>query len=328
MEIVDLHIDTFIPPRLWGYDPLKRHHMGVFRGRFFGHLDIPRMQEGGLSGAMWSITTNPFRSATSRWKTFLRNLEGLKALSARSDGEMAIARSYTEYKEARAKGSHVCFPAIQGGNALEDAPMGALSIPDDLITRITLVHLTNSCYGVTSSPLARKRKGEGLTDAGRELVSQLNETKVFVDLAHINPAGFWDAHEVHDKSQPLIATHTGVAGVTPHWRNLDDRQIEAIAATGGTIGIIFADQFLSRPNGPKDGEMVLEHLAHIIDVAGEDHASIGSDYDGAITPPLGLRDGRGYPRLVQKMLDRDWSEERIRKLLGGNALRALRLLRP
>jgi membrane dipeptidase len=327
-EIFDLHIDTFIPPRLWGYDPLKRHGKGLFRGRFFGHLDLPRIAEGGLSGAMWSITTNPFRAPESRWRTFLRNLESLQALSANSSGKMAIARNYSEYKAVRANGAHACLPAIQGGNALEAAPLGALSIPDKLITRITLVHLTNSCYGVTSSPLARKRRDEGLAESGRELVEQLNEARIFVDLAHINPAGFWDANEVHDSSQPLIATHTGVVGVTPHWRNLDDKQIKAIAVTGGTVGVIFAAQFLGRPKGPKDGEMVVEHLSHIIDVAGEDHASIGSDYDGAITPPLGLRDGLGYPRLVQKMLDRNWSDERIRKLLGGNALRALRLLRP
>ena len=58
VELVDLHIDTMIPPRLWGYDPLVRHHGAILGGRFFGHLDVPRMFEGGLSGAMWSITTN------------------------------------------------------------------------------------------------------------------------------------------------------------------------------------------------------------------------------------------------------------------------------
>src|SRR6185436_7324112 len=117
----------------------------------------------------------------------------------------------------------------------------------------------------------------------------LNEARAFVDLAHIHRSSFWGAVEAHDKSQPLIATHTGVCGVKEHWRNLDDAQIKAIADTGGTIGIIYAANFLRSDKTAKDGDMVVEHMRHIIDVAGEDFVSIGSDYDGAITPPPGLR---------------------------------------
>ena len=57
-EVVDLHLDTFIPMRLFGYDPMRRHGQGILRGRHFGHMDLPRMQDAGLSGGMWSITTN------------------------------------------------------------------------------------------------------------------------------------------------------------------------------------------------------------------------------------------------------------------------------
>ena len=133
---------------------------------------------------------------------------------------------------------------------------------------------------------------------------------------------------VHDASQPLIATHAGVDGVRPHWRNLDDRQLGAIADTGGTVGIIFSAPFLTRPGGPRDGRMVIEHMEHIRDAIGEDFVSVGSDFDGAITPPGDIASGETYPRLVQYMLDRGWSDRAIRKALGGNALRALGLLRP
>ena len=74
---------------------------------------------------------------------------------------------------------------------------------------------------------------QGLTDRGREYVRRLNDARVFVDLAHVSREGFFDAVAVHDRSQPLIVTHTGVAGVHPHWRNLDDEQLRAIADTGG-----------------------------------------------------------------------------------------------
>ena len=73
-EIIDLHLDTFIPPRLWGYRVHGRHRGGPLGRHFFGHVDLPRLQESGLSGAMWSITTNPFRTPAARWRTFQRNV--------------------------------------------------------------------------------------------------------------------------------------------------------------------------------------------------------------------------------------------------------------
>jgi hypothetical protein len=151
-EVVDLHIDTLIPPRLWGYDVFAEHGLGLLRGRFFGHLDVPRARQGGLTGAMWSITTNPFRPAAQRWRVFQRNVERLRSLLAQGSEHLGLARTHAEYLAVRASGRHAVLPAIQGGNALQAAPEGALSIPDDLITRVTLVHLTNSIYGATSSP--------------------------------------------------------------------------------------------------------------------------------------------------------------------------------
>jgi membrane dipeptidase len=134
---------------------------------------------------------------------------------------------------------------------------------------------------------------------------------------------------VHDRTQPLLATHTGVAGVRPHWRNLTDDQLKAIADTGGVVGIIFAEEFLRRSDGPRDGGMIVEHLEHVIRVAGEDVPALGSDFDGMITPPPDVASAdTAYLRLVGLMLGRGWREERIRKVLGGNFLRALGMLRP
>lgn len=328
VDLIDLHLDGMIPHRLVGYDLNQRHGPGILGGNFFGHLDFPRAADNGLAGGMWSVTTNPLRSQRGRWKTLLKNLESLKGQVQGSEGRVEVARTGTEYRQARDRGAHVVLPAVQGGNALVGAPDGVGSIPDDLLTRVTLVHLTNSEYGVTSSPLALGRRAEGLTGPGRDLVRDLNAHRVFVDLAHINPPGFWEAIEVHDPSQPILATHTGVDGVLPHWRNLDDDQLRAVAATGGVVGIIFHVGFLARSGGPTDGQMVLEHMEHVIEVIGEDHVAIGSDYDGAIRPPDGLRREPAYPRLVQWMLERGWSETRIEKALGANFLRCLDQLRP
>lgn len=329
VELVDLHIDTMIPPRLWGYDPLERHRGAILGGRFFGHLDVPRMFEGGLSGAMWSITTNPFRRAKRRWAVFQRNLARLRDLVARSEGKLAFARTRREYDAVRATGAHAVMLAIQGGNALQAVPdAGPAAVPDHLLTRVTLVHLTNAIYGTSSAPVSILRRDKHLSAAGKRLIEQLNAERVFVDLAHIHPVSFWDAVEAHDATQPLIVTHTGVKGVREHWRNLDDDQIKAVADTGGVVGVMYQDSFLRRRGGPTDGAMVVEHMEHIIAVGGEDAVALGTDYDGAITPPKDLRCGTSYPRLVQHMLDRGWSDGRVRKALGQNFLRTFAALRP
>jgi membrane dipeptidase len=327
-DVIDLHLDTFLAIRMWGYDVRARHGLGFFRGYGFGHMDIPRAFDAGLSGGMWSITTNPFRTAAGRWATFQKNLAALKNVVETSSGYLKLARNVTEYQEAKAAGAHAVFVAVQGGNCFDESAGYLAAVPDQQVIRVTVIHLTNSDLGTTSTPFSILRRNKGLTAKGRAYVEALNAQKVFVDLAHVHPDGFWDAVEVHDKTQPLIDTHTGVAGIRPHWRNLDDDQLKAIADTGGTVGIIYSQFFLEGEKGHKDGQMIVEHMQHVIDVVGEDFVSVGSDYDGAIVPPLELRSGGDtYPILVQRMLDRGWSEERIRKVLGGNFLRALKLLR-
>jgi membrane dipeptidase len=327
-EVFDLHIESFIPPRLWGYDLHEKHDPPPLGGRLFGHLDFPRAIEGGLTGGMWSISTNILRSARKRLEIVRRNFDDLRATVERNGSQMRVVRTFAEYQRARADGLHAALLCIQGGNALEAAPEGPAAIPDRLLTRVTVVHLSNSCYGTTSSPFALTSK-RGLTDRGREFVQQLDAERVFVDLAHINVPGFWDAVEVHDSSLPLLVTHTGVDGVRDMWRNIDDAQIRAVADTGGTIGIIFQAGFLARSGGPKDGRMVVEHMQHVIDVAGDEFVSLGTDYDGFIVPPKDLRDGGvAFARLVHYMLERGWSEERVRRVLGENFLRTFRMLRP
>ena len=164
----------------------------------------------------------------------------------------------------------------------------------------------------------------GLTSLGKDLVRLLNTHKVFVDLAHASRETFFDALSVHDKSQPLLVSHTGVNAVHRIWRNIDDDQIKAIADTGGVVGILFEKSFIG-PNANVEG--IVDHIEHVIRVTGEDHVALGSDFDGFIRPPRDLVEPYYIPRLVEEMLIRGWKEGRIGKVLGGNFLRALKLLR-
>lgn len=324
-DVIDLHIDSFIWTRVFGYDLRKRHGPGLHGARFFSQVDLPRIREAGVTGAIWVVTTNPFRPRRSRPDTCLRNLRRLESVLTSVPGDVRVVRNAAEYRAARADGRHGAWIGIQGGNALGPDDLGR--IPEGLVLRITLVHLSSSELGVTSSPAAGRRRDEGLTDLGREYVRRLDEKKIFLDLAHINRRGFFDALEVHDPSHPVLVTHTGVSGVHPHWRNLDDAQLRAIADTGGTIGVMYQASFLGDPPLGSRCERIVDHLEHIVKTVGEDHASLGSDWDGAIVPPRDMPTCLELPRVVEPMLRRGWSEERIRKILGGNFLRVVEALR-
>lgn len=326
-DVIDLHIDSFIWTRIFGYDLTKRHGRGPFDARGLSMVDLPRVREGCLTGGMWVITTNPTRSSEGRARAFRENLARLRGILESVPNDVAIVKDAAGYRAARAEGKHAAFLAIQGGNAL-DAP-GAIETLTEVVVRVTLVHLSVSSLGVTSSPAKGRKSGTaGLTDAGREYVRALNRKRVFVDLAHINREGFFDAVETHDRSQPLIVTHTGVSGVHPHWRNLDDAQLRAVADTGGTIGVMYQSSFLGDRFWGGKAERIVDHLEHIVRVVGDDHASLGSDWDGLILPPRDMPTPLELPRLVQIMLDRKFGEARIQKILGGSFLRALALLRP
>jgi membrane dipeptidase len=323
-EVIDLHIDSFIWSRVWGYDLNARHGTGLLGGRLFSQVDLPRVREARLGGAMWAITTNPWRTAAGRARALKRNLVQLRAV-LESQGQAQVVRSEPEYRAARAAGKHAALIGLQGGNAL-DADHTPLA--DGTIVRVTLVHLTSSQFGPTSSPL-RFGADTGLGPRGHELVELLNAHRVFVDLAHMSRQGFFDVADAHDRTQPLIVTHTGVSGVRPSWRTIDDAQIKRVADTGGVIGVIFHGEYLSGHYFSGGAvEAVVDHLVHIVRVGGEDAAALGSDWDGAIIPPLALRSCATLPRLVQALIDRGVNERTIQKVLGLNFLRALRQLRP
>ena len=220
------------PKRLWGYD-IGSKNTSPFGGRFFGQSDVPRLMDGGANGGMWSLTTNPFRTARGRWTTFNKNFEAFCQWVDEQAHSVGFARNKADYDRLQNEGRHAVFLSIQGGNALDAAPDTPGAVTRGLLMRVTLVHLTNARFGASSSPIHIFRRHKGLSAAGKVFVEKLNAERIFVDLAHIHPQGFWDAIDVHDRQPSVLVTHTGVCGVTPHWRNLDDDQLRAVADRGG-----------------------------------------------------------------------------------------------
>lgn len=324
-DTVDLHIDSFIWKRLFGYNIAKEHTAGPLPGFFARQVDVPRLTKVGINSAVWIVTTNPCNTAAGRLQAVKGNvLELRKTLNAIAN--VRVVRNIQEYREARNAGCHAAFLGIQGGNAFD----ASLDIRQELshgwVLRITLVHLSNSQLGKTSAPSLGA--GSGLTRRGEQLVEALNDSRVFVDLAHIDRAGFQTASQAHHRDLPLLVSHTGVSAIHPHWRNLDDSQLKTIAAFHGTVGIMYHSQYLG--DGLFGGRVatVFRHLRHVVETIGDQHASLGSDWDGAIITPRDMPTCLELPRLVQLMLDAQWKPERINAVMGGNFLRCINTLRP
>lgn len=322
-EVLDLHIDSFIWRRMFGYD-FRRRHPPFTRGVMLSHFDLPRAREAGIDGAAWIITTNPLGDARDREQALFENLAELGALLETPEAGARVVRTAAEYRAARAAGLHAAFLGVQGGNALAHSLDALDRLAPGHILLVTLLHLTSSRLGATSSPLGGS---SGLTAYGKDYVRRLNQHKILVDLAHVSRAGFWDAVDAHDRTVPFVVSHTGVAGVFAHWRNLDDAQLRAVADSGGTIGIMYHAEFLGDPLLGGRLETVLRHIEHTINIAGEEHVSLGSDWDGSIVTPRDMQTCLELPRLTQAMLERKWSEARIRRVLGLNALRVVESLR-
>ena len=325
-DVIDLHVDSFIWSRILGYQLQRRHSPGLLNARFYSQVDIPRLRRARIGGATWVITTNPWRTQRGRARALNNNLARLtRTLQAQTD-DVQVVRSLSDYVQAKEKGRHAAFIGIQGGNAF-DHPAAWAVLASGAILRVTLVHLTNSRLGDTSSPL-RLRPDAGLSELGRALIEKLERSNIVVDLAHASKKTFDDVLQAHDKTKPLLVSHTGVSSVFHNWRNLTDEQLRAIANSGGVVGIFFYGSFLG--GGLRGGSVtcIARHIAHAVSVIGAEHVALGSDWDGMIITPRDMPTCLELPRLVQALLDLNLTDRQIRSVLGGSFLRLLGLVRP
>jgi membrane dipeptidase len=321
-DVVDLHVESFSFFRAVGYHPHRRHGRGLNQALLFGQADIPRLLEAGVRGACWVITGHPLRPADTREDAFARLYGELTHLLTSADGKVSVVDSLAEYRYARAHGQHAAFVGVQGAHALPPDPAVLDRLPGPLL-RITLLHLTDTAWGSTSAPNPW-RKQAGLSPLGHQFIERMNECRIGVDLAHVHPQGFWAALAAGNPTIPVLVTHTGVQGAHPHWRNLDDAQLRAVAARGGTVGIMYHSVFLGDPLLAGRLASVVRHIRHAIEVIGSEHVSLGSDWDGAICTPRDMPTCLELPLLAQALLEAGLREEDIRNVLGLSALRVIR----
>jgi membrane dipeptidase len=322
-DVVDLHVDSFIWTRTIGYDLHRRHDRSLTGHRLLGQADVPRLRAAGVTGAVMSVTTNPFRTRAGRRRVARGNLARLRALLDRPADAVAVVADLAAYRRARAAGHLACFLGVQGGHALAAEDLGDPAVAD--VVRITLVHLTPSVLGAPSVPPFGDRP---LTDEGRAVVDAMGEQGILIDLAHAGRRTFWDALTVARPDRPVIVSHTGSRAVHDHWRNVDDDQIRAVADRGGVVGVMLHRGFLIRPGWRARAATVATHLAHVARVGGTACPAIGTDYDGFILPPRDLATVEDLPRLADALLLAGTAPDDVVRILGTNALAAIGAVRP
>ena len=314
--VLDLHADTAKLMDKLGYDLAARHERPMPRiANVFGHVDLPRLREGGVAGQFFSFWTAPYPERGCA-RSVARQLDALDAAMAKHPAELAWTRTGADVRAAKAAGRIAALGGIEGGQALE-GDLGTIEAFSRRGVRyLGLLHFSANAIGKPAKGPGADASA-GLTGFGRDVVRECERCGVIVDLAHINRRGFFEALEV--ATLPVMVSHTGVLGVHAHWRNIDDEQLRAIADRGGCVGVIFARRYL----GSASIESVVDHLLHIIDVAGEGVPALGSDFDGFVVPPEGLEDIAALPNLTVALSRRGVTPRVLEKILGGNVLRVL-----
>jgi membrane dipeptidase len=317
---IDLHADTPMWMRWVGYDVLREHARPPLpRAAYGGHVDVPRLLRGGYAAQFFGLVSIPVRDH-GLFAAVDAQIDRVEEAIARSGGTLFGGRTADDVTRAHREGKVAALLGIEGAHALE----GDLDKLDHFARRgvryLGVLHFSANAAGFPAFGRGRD-DAQGLTAWGRALVERCDALGVIVDLAHINRLGFFEALEI--TRNPVYVSHTGVARVHPHWRNLDDQQIRAVGSRGGAVGVIFAPRFLGR-----DGvEAVADHIAHVVDVAGEDTPALGSDWDGMIVPSRGLRDPTGLPNLLD-VLGKRFPARVVEKIARDNALRVLREVPP
>ena len=313
-----------------------------------GQLDLPKARKGDFSGGLFAIfvpstekkaptdqTSSPNFASTPEppgvdiaeaQRTVLAMVSLLYRIERQAKGHLRVCRTADDIDACLDKKTLAAVLHIEGAEAI-DANFEMLDVLHAAGLRsLGPVWSRPNAFGhgvpfrCPSSP----DTGPGLTDLGRALIGACNRLKILIDLSHLNERGFWDVASLTDA--PLVATHSNAHAISPHSRNLTDKQLAAIRESGGLVGVNFAVSFL-RPDGGRDKntplDLIVQHIEHLIEHLGEDGVGFGSDFDGAPMPQE-LGNAAGLQRIVQALRRHEFGEKLIEKLCYRNWLRILR----
>ncbi|KAA1157583.1 dipeptidase [Pseudoalteromonas fuliginea] len=350
--LIDTHIDV----------PYRIHEswVDVTKATTDGDFDYPRAVKGGLNAPFMSIYIPAHLEFEGKGKSYqLANqmIDSMEAIAQRAPDKFAIASSSTDIEEQFKQGKLSIAMGMENGSPIEGDMKNLQHFYDRGIRYITLAHSQSN--HISDSSYDIRRKWKGLSPFGKELVTEMNNIGMLIDVSHISDDAFYQVMEL--SKTPVIASHSSLRKYTPGFeRNMNDDMLLALKENGGVIQINFGSSFVTAKAGSwgkqlkntkesakKEGtklskdfdaayraknpypfaslEQVLDHIDHVVELIGIDYVGIGSDYDGVGNSlPIGLKDVSSYPNLVQGLMDRDYSNKDIKKILSGNLLRVLK----
>ena len=287
-----------------------------------GQVDLPRAMRGGLGGCFTSIYLEDREAEMNATGYAMDEMNDVFSIADRSEGRFRVCRTVAEVKAALADGAFASVVMFEGADPVS-ASLKELRVFYEAGLRVLAPTWSRSTVFAHGVAFQGDLPVTGLTDAGRALVDACNRLGILLDVSHINPAGFWDV--LAQSRTPVVASHSSVKAFSPHVRNLDDEQVKAIAKKGGTIGLHFAPM-LVRPdmtaNTDYPIEWVVRTFEHVINLVGDEHASFGTDFDGAPMPDF-LKDAAGLPVVLRELKRRGWSDGRMERVCNGNFLRVM-----
>ncbi|MCK5068280.1 MAG: dipeptidase [Bacteroidales bacterium] len=321
------------------------------------HTDIPRLRKGGVDAQVWVAYVSPGYMRTGGGN--LNCIEQIKLIhslvNSHSD-DLELATTAGEITAIAGRGKIAALVGVEGGHAIENSIRNLEHYYELGARYMTLTH--NETTDWADAGYDRPRHG-GLSSFGEKVVKAMNKMGMLVDVSHSSDDTVRDVLRV--SKAPVIASHSSVKAICPSRRNLTNELIKGIAGTGGMVGVNFFPIFL-HPEGGKieqdyiDFSMALrsrnltpeqfreemdawekqqppmpqcyvghlvDHIDHIVNVAGIDHVGLGSDYDGITYGPVQMPDVSGFPYVTQELLNRGYSTGDIKKILGGNFIRVL-----
>jgi membrane dipeptidase len=329
LTVVDLHVDSL----LWGRNLLRRAG--------YGHVDVPRLVEGGVALVGLAASTKvprrvnlernddttddvtllalALRWPRATWGSLLARAvylaDRLRSMAGASDGRLTLIESRRDLEAYLAR--RAVDPAITAAFLSIE---GAQALDDDLDNLATLARAGYRMLSPThffDTPFAGSAHGVvqgGLTDLGRELLSRVESSGMVLDVSHASSATIDDVLSL--ASRPVVASHTGVRAAVPGIRNLPDDQVRGIAATGGLVGI----GFWPVACGGRNATSIARSIGAAIELAGIDHVGLGSDFDGAVPTPF---DATGMPLVTEALRAEGLSDDDIAAVMGRNAIRVL-----
>jgi membrane dipeptidase len=294
-------------------------------------VDLPKLKAGGVAAVCFAayIPQGPRDAAGNIAATGRAHamLDDIAAMAPKDGTGGKLATSAAAIEAAFAAGKTAIIPAIENGYALGED----LSLLDEFHGRgvryITLTH--NGHNALADAAIPRRDLNDvavehnGLSELGRAAIARMNELGILVDISHSAKTTMLQAVEA--SRTPILATHSCIRALCDHPRNLDDEQLDILAATGGLVQITIVSNFL-RPKA-RAIDLTVADIADHVDYAvrrmGIDHVGIGTDFDGG-GGVKGFMNARQTPHLTKELAARGYGPAELAKIWGGNFLRLLR----